>query len=622
VQPEEDHGGDDEGMEQAGNTRACGGSAGQASFRRMDHSDEPGIQPAGLTFCRRVLHPLLALSAVTCLLALVGWTGGVVAWQHWITCATGFAFAIERTCIYLILKPRGRERRRLGCHLALAIMVFVVAAMLLVQREHGDGSWPIGWHIFIQLSVLVSAFASMIHHQARFTARAVHPGWLLMGSFLAIIVLGALLLKMPRCVVDGAYCSWLDAAFTSTSAVCVTGLAVENTATFFSHTGQIIILLLIQVGGLGIMTLTFFAAVVLFEGLSLHDRLLLGKMIQENRLSRIGKTLTFIVVMTVVFESIGAVVLYFGMDSSMGFRERLFHSVFHSVSAFCNAGFSTLPDNIASPVVRDNATWQICIMVLIAFGGIGALVVEDLSQWLVAKYRRIKGKTTERVRLRVHTRLVLVVTGILIFGGAAVIFTTEFLLWDGPVNGGKVLTSLFHSVTARTAGFNSVAMGEIAPLTVQALIVLMVIGGSPGGTAGGVRTTVVAVALGHLWIQLRSGKRGMVVFNRTIPAESGSQALGLIVLAVIWLTGNFIVLQYLQAGSGISDSHLLFELISAFATVGLSIDLTPSLSDGAKTLLIVNMFVGRIGLLSVLATIIPPDRRPGSGKPCEDILLN
>jgi trk system potassium uptake protein TrkH len=165
-------------------------------------------------------------------------------------------------------------------------------------------------------------------------------------------------------------------------------------------------------------------------------------------------------------------------------------------------------------------------------------------------------------------------------------------------------------------------MGEIAPLTVQALIVLMVIGGSPGGTAGGVRTTVVAVALAHLWSQLRSGKRGIVVFNRKLSEETGSQALGLIVLALIWLGGSFILLQYLQAGSGVSDSHLLFELVSAFATVGLSIDLTPSLRDSAKMLLIVNMFVGRVGLLTVLATLIPPDRRPVSGKPSEDILLS
>jgi Trk-type K+ transport system membrane component len=587
----------------------------------MDLSDEPGSQPAGLKFCRLVLHPLLAFCAAACLLALVGWSGMVVGWQHWVTCVIGVVFAIERAWIFRILEPRGGERLRYGSHLVLAVAVLCVSVMLWFQHDPGDRSWPIGWHVFIQLAVLISGLASMIHHQGRLTARAFHPGWLLIGSFLAVIVIGTLLLKMPRCVVEGAHCSWLDAAFTSTSAVCVTGLVVENTATFFSLTGQVVILLLIQIGGLGIMTLTFFAAVALFEGLSLHDRLLLGKMIQENRLSRIGRTLTFIVIMTVALESAGALVLFLGMDSAIGLRERVFQSVFHSVSAFCNAGFSTLPDGMASEVVHDNRTWQITIMVLIVAGGIGALVVEDLFQWLVARGRRIFRNEGPRARLRVHTRLVLVVTAILIVGGAIVIHVTEFLLWDGPVNGGRILTSLFHSITARTAGFNTVAMGEIAPLTVQMLMILMLIGGSPGGTAGGLRTTVIAVGLGYLWNQLRNGKRGMVAFNRTIPPETGTQALGLILLTGIWLTGNSIALQFMQTGSGISETRLLFELISSFATVGLSLDLTPSLNDGGRILVIVNMFVGRIGLLTFLATLIPQDSRPASGKPAEDILL-
>jgi Trk-type K+ transport system membrane component len=587
----------------------------------MEHSDEPGRHPVGLKFCRQVLHPLLALSAVVCLLSLVGWSGVVVEWQHWLTCLIGIMFTVERAWIFRVLEPRGRERLRIGSHLALAAIVFGVSILLLFEHRPGDGTWPIGWHVFVQLAVLVSGLSSMIHHQARFTARAVHPGWLLMGSFFTVILLGLLLLKMPRCVVEGEHLSWLDAAFTSTSAVCVTGLVVENTATFFSPTGQIIILMLIQIGGLGIMTLTFFAAVVLFEGLSLHDRLLLGKIIQENRLSRIGRTLTFIVIMTVVFESAGALVLFLGMDGSINFRERILQSVFHSVSAFCNAGFSTLPDGMASEAVHDNRTWQICVMALVVVGGIGALVVEDLSQWSLAKGRKAFGKEGPRARLRVHTRLVLAVTAVLIVGGAIVIFASEFLFWSGPVNGGRIITSFFHSITARTAGFNTVAMGEIAPLTIYILMLLMLIGGSPGGTAGGLRTTVIAVGLGHLWNQLREGRRGMVAFNRTIPSETGARALGLIVLTGIWLSGNFIALQFLQTGSGISETRLLFELISSFATVGLSLDLTASLNDGAKTLLIVNMFVGRIGLLAVMATLIPPDPRPTSGKPSEDILL-
>jgi Trk-type K+ transport system membrane component len=588
----------------------------------MDELSESRQHAIGLRVCRELLHPLLAFCVAACFLALVGWTGEITPWIHRLTLAAGFMFGIERTWLLWATSPRGKERRRMLLHEVVAVVVLLVSLILLLLDLSGAEPQSVAWHVFIQLGVLSSGLASMIHHQTRFTARAVHPGMMLIGSFFAIVVIGTLLLKMPRCVIPGETCSWLDAAFTSTSAVCVTGLSVQNTANFFSQTGQIVILKLIQVGGLGIMTLTFFAAVVLFEGLSLHDRLLLGRMLSENRLSRIGTTLTFIVLFTLVCEGIGALILYLGMDAEMGWRSRLFHSVFHSVSAFCNAGFSTFPDGMASEVLRANGVWQICVMLLIIIGGLGSLVVEDLCQWLLARYRKLRGNAGSRHRLRVHTRIVLVTTGVLVFGGALAILMTEFFLWKGPENGGKLLTALFHSVTARTAGFNTVSMSAIGPMTVNVLMILMLIGGSPGGTAGGIRTTVVAVGLGHLWSQLRMGRRGMVAFNRTIPAETGSQALGLILLALIWLVGNFMLLQYLEAGRGISDTRLLFELISAFATVGLSIDLTSLLSDGGKSLLIVNMFVGRIGLLTVMATLISPDTRPLSGKPREDILLN
>jgi len=557
-----------------------------------------------------------------CLLSLVGWTGTVTGWQHWVTTLGGLVFSAQRWLVFSYLEATGRERRRLLVHLAVGVLVLVVAATLLALDLAGRGSRAGGWHVAIQVGVIASGVASMIHHQTRFTAKAFHPGLVLIGSFFAIIVAGTLLLKMPRCVLPGQHCSWLDAAFTSTSAVCVTGLAVQNTATFFSLTGQTVILVLIQVGGLGIMTLTFFAAVVLFEGLSLHDRLLLGRMMSDNRLSRIGHTLTFIVGMTFLCEGIGAAVLFATLQGEMTMAERLFHSVFHSVSAFCNAGFSTFTDGLASETVRANSAWQSCIMALIVIGGIGALVAEDITKLALAACQRLLGRSVGRTRLRIHTRLVVATTAILIVGGAAAILLSEFVLWRGPENGGRVLTALFHSVTARTAGFNTVPMGAIGPVTVQILMILMVIGGSPGGTAGGIRTTVVAVAMGHLWNQLRNGRRGMVVFNRTIPPEAGTQALGLILLAGIWLAGNYMVFRHLEADSAITDTRLLFELISAFATVGLSLDLTPLLSDGGKTLLIVNMFVGRIGLLTVLATLVPPDHRPASGKPTENILLN
>lgn len=588
----------------------------------MDEVSESGRSATGLKICHQVIHPLLIVLSAVCFLGLVGWTGHITGWQHVLTLVAGFGFALERSWILWSRECRGKERYRLIFHEILALFVLIVCLTLMISELSGSEARSIGWHIFIQIGVLVSGLASMIHHQTRLTSRTFHPGIMLIGSFFAIILIGTLLLKMPRCVMDGQTCSWLDAAFTSTSAVCVTGLTVHNTSTFFSQTGQMVILLLIQVGGLGIMTLTFFAAVVLFEGLSLHDRLLLGRMISENRLSRIGKTLTFIVVFTFVAELTGAIILYSGMDDSMPFNERIFHSIFHSISAFCNAGFSTFPDGLASNPLQGNGIWQTCIMILIITGGLGSLVIEDLCQWLYARCRKIIRKEHTYHRLRIHTRIVLVSTAVLIVGGTLVILFSEYALWKGPENGGKVMTAIFHSVTARTAGFNTVPMSAISPMTINILMLLMFIGGSPGGTAGGVRTTVVALGLGYLWNQLRMGKRGLVAFNRTIPIGSGSQALGLILLAFIWLTGNFIVFQHLEAKSGISDIRLLFELISAFATVGLSIDLTPLLSDGGKSLLILNMFVGRIGLLTVMATLIPPDTRPASGKPHEDILLN
>lgn len=575
--------------------------------------------PGMVHLCRVVLHPLLSLVAVACLLAMVGWTGVVTPLQHWATIAVGCVFAIERLWLLRALQPHGRERRRLRLHAAVGMVVGLTALVLSVQPLEAPGEWSGGGHAFIQMAVLASGFASLIHHQRRFTARAFHPGRLLIGSFAVMVLAGALLLKMPRCVVPGAELGWHDALFTSTSAVCVTGLTVQDTATFFTPTGQLVILLLIQVGGLGIMTLTFFAALILFEGLSLHDRLLLGKMISENRLARIGRTLGFIVVLTLACELSGALVL-FAAGGRLG-DAGWFHAVFHAVSAFCNAGFSTLPGGLASGPVHGNVTWQLVIMGLIVVGGLGSLVNEDLCLWGVARLRRGLGREAARPRLRVHTRMVLVVTGVLLVGGALAIFASEFWVHAGPENGGKLLTALFHSVTARTAGFNAVPMGEIGVLTAQVLMVLMLIGGSPGGTAGGLRTTVAAVGLAHLWNQLRTGRRGMVFFNRTIPAETGRQALGLIVLTGIWLAANFVVLQVFEAHSGISETALLFELISAFATVGLSLDLTPTLSTGAKSVLIVNMFVGRIGLLTVMATLIRPDRRPASGRPTEDILL-
>ncbi|WP_172683358.1 potassium transporter TrkG [Verrucomicrobium spinosum] len=237
-------------------------------------------------------------------------------------------------------------------------------------------------HSAVQGVVLAILVLRGLRHQARLTAITLRPGWLLLTGFALIVLAGTALLKMPRAVVPGAELTWLDALFTSTSAVCVTGLTVVNTATFFTPTGQIIILALIQIGGLGIMTLTFFTAAILFQGLSLHDRLLLGEMIAEKRLAHVGETLRFIVIFTIIAEALGAVAIFFSLPGDHDAGERMFHAVFHSVSAFCNAGFSTFPNNLADQWVNEIGALQILVCALIILGGLGTLPAYDGLRFL------------------------------------------------------------------------------------------------------------------------------------------------------------------------------------------------------------------------------------------------
>jgi potassium uptake TrkH family protein len=568
----------------------------------------------------RLYSRLLALAVIALVIREVGFVGELTERLQLYSAIVVGLFGFEHLANFFLSTRRRDYLRRWGFHITIAILSALLTVALLASpwlQSRGD-KFTILLYGVIQGSILLSLGLRALRHQAQITRFNIRPGWLLMGSFALIIGVGTLLLKLPRAIEPGFSLSWLDALFTSTSAVCVTGLAVENTAHFFTPTGQVIILGLIQVGGLGIMTLTFYLSTMLFSGMSLHDRQILGEMISEKHLSQVADVVRFIVVFTFVTEAIGALLLYQALPADRGLGERAFQSVFHSISAFCNAGFSTLPDGLADSWIRHNGALHIIIGVLIILGGIGAIVLRDCLHFLSHSYQRFKDPARTRPRLRVHTRLVLTVTLVLIVLGGAGIWISEFLLHDGESNAGSLLTALFHSVTARTAGFNTVDMGAIGPVTVHILVLLMIIGGSPGGTAGGVRTTVFATAIAHLWNLIRTTP-DLVLFRRKLPATLGPKALAIIVLTMGWLFVNFAVLRQLQPE--VTDTRLVFELVSAFATVGLSMNLTPDLTEGAKWLLILNMFVGRIGLITVVSTLAPINRARPVQRPTEDIIL-
>ncbi|QDT16246.1 TrkH family potassium uptake protein [Alienimonas californiensis] len=426
------------------------------------------------------------------------------------------------------------------------------------------------------------------------------------GSFLGLIVAGTLALRWLPGLYTGEPLGWTDAAFTATSAVCVTGLIVEDTATYFTFEGQLLLLALIQLGGLGMLTLTSMVIAAIGGRLSLRSEAVASSA-QEAVPNVPTRRLIFgIVRFTLLFEAAGALLLYVAWAPSMGWREAAWPAAFHSVSAFCNAGFSTNADSLMS-FQRSPFTLGIVSLLIVA-GGLGFVVVEEL----LGRYRdRSAGR--RRRRLSTHTQLVLSVSAALLAGGWVLFAVFE---WHGVLAdlgvGHKLTNSLFMSVTARTAGFNTIDYAAATDSANLLTILLMMVGGSPGSTAGGMKTTTFAL-LGLLaWSRLRS-QASVTVANRSVPEETVQRAVGLAVLATaVVMAGIFLLASFgdlLHKG----DPFLgrAFEVVSAVNTVGLSMNVTPHLSPGARWLIIVLMFVGRVGPLSLAAALRARLARPG-----------
>ncbi|MCB8816072.1 TrkH family potassium uptake protein [Desulfosporosinus shakirovi] len=410
------------------------------------------------------------------------------------------------------------------------------------------------------------------------------PSRVLVLGFAILILLGALLLTLPRATQDGLGLPFLNAAFTSTSAVCVTGLVVVDTATTFTPFGQWVILFLIQVGGLGFMTFATLFAMILGKKITLKERLLLQEALNQVSVEGIVRLTKSVLLISFAFEAIGALILTLRWYSDFGWGKALYYGVFHSVSAFNNAGFdlmgnfSSLTAFVGDPVIN------ITIMILFICGGLGFIVMADLL--------------ADRKKFRLHTKIVLLVSGGLILLGTVIILIMEFANPDtlGPLPiGTKVMASLFQSATSRTAGFNTINIGGMYDTTLLSMIVLMFIGASPGGTGGGIKTTTfIAIALSVL-STYRSDPQ--VVFKgRTLPRDVIQKAWAVTTSALFLV---FIILSILSHTENSDLMTVFFEVTSAFGTVGLSLGLTPTLSDVGKMAIILTMFIGRLGPLTL-----------------------
>lgn len=413
--------------------------------------------------------------------------------------------------------------------------------------------------------------------------RNLKPSQLLLIFFASVILAGTLLLYLAPFHRPGHTVTFMDSFFTATSAVCVTGLSTVDIATEFNVAGQMLILLLFQIGGLGYMTLATLLAALLGK-VSLKDRLILREVIDLNSFEGIKVLLRYIMGFTLIAEGLGALVLTAAFTSKHSLGESFYLGVFHSVSAFNNCGLSLFSNSLEG--FRGDALIQLTIMALIVIGGLGYIVLNELMT------------SKKGMNFSLHFRTVLSVTGLLLLAGTAVIFISEYsnpASLGGMGIGGKAMAALFQSVTARTAGFNTISIGSMTGVSLFFMLVLMFIGASPGGTGGGIKTTTFAVLVSTARSSLR-GKQETNLLGRTIPNETVKKSVSITLLSAAILCLSMMLMLAVE-NFGFLD--IMFEVVSALGTVGLSTGITAHLSSAGKAIIALTMFVGRLGPLTI-----------------------
>uniref|UniRef100_UPI00404B3B29 TrkH family potassium uptake protein n=1 Tax=Flavobacterium sp. TaxID=239 RepID=UPI00404B3B29 len=450
-----------------------------------------------------------------------------------------------------------------------------------------------------------------------------NPAIVFVGSFFAIIFIGAFLLLLPKATVDGI--SFTDALFTATSAVCVTGLIVLDTANDFTILGQTIILSLIQIGGLGILTFTSFFAFFFRGSSSFKEGLNVQNFIAQDTLKDVLKMALNVVIFTLSVEILGAIFIYTSVMNNPEIEDKIFFSMFHSISAFCNAGFSTLSAGLSETYIQFNYYLQWVVIVLIVFGGLGYNIIFNFYQYIKIYVLEIFDRKRIHKMVNVMTlnsKIVLYTTAILLIGGFIFLMISEhnntLLLHDSWF--GKITASAFNAVTPRTAGFNTMNFSDYSVPSLLFIIFLMWIGASPASTGGGIKTSTFALATLNIFT-IASGKSRIQLMGRRISSESTSRAFAILCISLI-IIGFAILLLLIFEPKNTDLLTIVFECFSAYSTVGLSIGNTGLLTEPSKYTLILTMFIGRIGMLNLMIGVLRQVNHQFYEYPKENILIN
>ena len=549
--------------------------------------------------------------------------------------AVWIIFLIDVT-LHIFLEYKGTKKNFRKVAWILSWLLYLTLVPVIFHRPDEEGAilyvWDfLGSKLYHIPLLLLFSFLNLSNGLVRLLGRRTNPSLILAVSFFVIILIGTGLLLLPRCTVEGVVLSWVDALFTSTSAVCVTGLVPVDVSATFTPMGLTVIILLIQVGGLGVMTLTSFFAMFFMGNTSLYNQLVVRDMVSSNSLGSLLSTLLYILGFTMVIEGAGMVSIWLGIHGTLGMslEEELAFSAFHSISAFCNAGFSTLPGNLGNPMVMTgHNSLYISVSLLIILGGIGFPILVNFKDIVLYHLRRF-WKFVRTLKLDRHkkqhlynlnTKIVLIVTLLLLVLGTLAVAAFE---WNGSFAGMSVADkwtqAFFNATCPRTAGFSSVDLTSLSVQTILIYIFLMWIGGAAQSTAGGVKVNAFAVVVLNLIAVLRGTER-VEVFGRELSHDSIRRSNATVVMSLGVLFLFIFVLSILEPKMSVMT--LTFECVSALSTVGSSLNATPLLRDESKLLVALLMFVGRVGLITLMLGIVKQKKNTKYRYPSDDIIIN
>ncbi len=571
-----------------------------------------------------------ALTTLVCLMLYIGYEPGAMDRTVIVRLLRSSQIVFLATVAVTLLNPEARRRQTVADRLCSALVIITVVPALWMHFGGADSGLP---HFFCSRRFLfvclgIYSFAKLCTDCMRLLDSHTNPSLILSASFIIFIMAGSFVLMLPKCTV-GAPLRFVDSLFMATSAVSMTGMSTIDTSATLTPRGWTVMAVLMQIGALGVLTFTSFFAIFFSGNSSLYSQIMMRDFVYSKSMNALVPVILYILAFTLSIELAGAAAIYFtlpeGFEGTWGNRAAF--SAFHSLSAFCNCGFSTLPEGMATPELMNGSAWFYIVMsALILAGGIGFPNLVNFREVIAEYFRRLRARILGRPFVRnihvydLNTKLVLLLTAVLFVGGAAAFYFFEGShSMAGMSTGRRIVQSVFCSATVRTAGFLTIGPQQWLGITFVIALFLMWVGCSSQSMGGGIKINAFAAVI----LNLRSivfGQKGVVVFGRSIAMRSVRRSNAVVVLSIMALFVYSCLLLILEPD--FSTGALVFEAFSALTTVGISYGITPELGDAAKIVLATAMFLGRVGIISVLCGIVGNRPDISVNLPSDDIIVN